>query len=69
MLINFAPLSLLQRYIVTTYLFQIFKMSILHEDKDDDLLVLCHQTYLEETLQLAARKSIKKLLNTVKKLS
>jgi hypothetical protein len=34
-------------------------MSILYENKDDDLVVLCHQAYLEETLQLAARKSMK----------
>jgi hypothetical protein len=61
MQINFAPLSLFQRYIVI-YPFQIFEMSILYEGKDDNLVVLCHQTYLEETLQLAARKSIKKLL-------
>ncbi len=64
MLVNFALLSLFQSYIVI-YPFQIFEMSILYEDKDDDLVVLCHQTYLEETLQLAARKSINKLLKYI----
>jgi hypothetical protein len=60
---KFCPvviISDLYRYGI--YPFQIFEMSILYEEKDDDLVVLCHQTYLEETLQLAARKSINKSL-------